>query len=98
MFHKRRQGFTLIQLLVVLAIFAILLGLLLPAIQKVREAANRMQSMNNLKQIALACHNYESANNTFPPGVDANHYSTAVYLLPYMEANNIFKRIDMKKP
>lgn len=98
MFQNRRQGFTLLQLLVVLAIFAILLGLLLPAIQKVREAASRMKSMNNLKQIALACANYESNNNTLPPGVDANNYSAAVYALPYLEANNIFQKIDMKKP
>ena len=95
---KGRQGFTLIQLLVVIAIFAILLGLLLPAVQKVREAAARMSSMNNMKQIALACMNYEAANATFPPGVDANNYSAAVYILPYIEQNNLFNAIDMKKP
>ena len=57
-----------------------------------------MSSMNNLKQIALACMNYEAANGMLPPGKDANNYSAAVYILPYIEANNIFQSIDMKKP
>ena len=96
--RDRRPGFTLFQLLVVLAVLAILLGLLLPAVAKVREAAARTQSQNNMKQIGIACHNYNDVYGTFPPGVDDKHFSAVARLLPYIEQDNLYKAIDFKKP
>jgi prepilin-type N-terminal cleavage/methylation domain-containing protein/prepilin-type processing-associated H-X9-DG protein len=87
---EQRRGFTLIELLVVIAIVGVLIGLLLPAVQKVREAANRIKCQNNLKQLALACHNFESARGGFPPVyLTANQPGWVTAVLPYIEQDNL---------
>src|SRR5579872_3094595 len=82
-----RKGFTLIELLVVIAIIAILIALLVPAVQKVRESAARTQCVNNLKQLALGCHNYHDVNHFLPPSrIARDAYATwCVLLMPYIE-------------
>jgi prepilin-type N-terminal cleavage/methylation domain-containing protein/prepilin-type processing-associated H-X9-DG protein len=86
MSHRRRNGFTLIELLVVIAIIAVLIALLLPAVQSAREAARRVQCVNNLKQLGLAVMNYESTHGALPPGVKYQVWgSWLVFVMPYLE-------------
>jgi prepilin-type N-terminal cleavage/methylation domain-containing protein/prepilin-type processing-associated H-X9-DG protein len=104
-----RRAFTLIELLVVIAIIAVLIGLLIPAVQKVREAAARAQCANNLHQLGLALHNYEGVNRRWPPlypgtapGSTAFDYkytwSVLAQLNPYLEQTNIYNTMDLKQP
>jgi prepilin-type N-terminal cleavage/methylation domain-containing protein/prepilin-type processing-associated H-X9-DG protein len=106
---QRRRAFTLIELLVVIAIIAVLIALLIPAVQKVREAAARTQCANNLKQLGLSMHNYESANKRLPPAFTGKaagsplpayffSWSALALLNPYLEQTAIFNRMDLTQP
>jgi prepilin-type N-terminal cleavage/methylation domain-containing protein len=95
---RRQDGaFTLIELLVVIAIIGILIGLLLPAVQKVREAAARMQCANNLKQLGLAIHNYHGDYQSFPPAAlgGDGEVSWAVLILPYIEQDPLYHQWNL---
>ena len=104
---KKRNGFTLIELLVVIAIIAVLTSLLLPAVQQAREAARRTQCKNNMKQLALAIHNYESSNSVLPPsrltpdveiydniGNYSGYQSWTTMILPYIDQGNLQNTLD----
>lgn len=101
------RGFTLIELLVVIAIIAVLVSLLLPAVQQAREAARRTQCRNQLKQLALAMHNYESSHSCFPPGQIRLSFPTTprvrgwsmfVQILPYLEQSALYSQWDFANP
>ena len=93
---KRRSAFTLVELLVVIAIIGVLIAMLLPAVQAAREAARRMSCCNNLKQLVVALHTYESTYEVFPPGgyKEGNQLSWHSRVLPYLEQKSLYEKVD----
>ncbi len=98
MHQTRRPAFTLFQLLVLLGSLAFGFSLFMPAIAKARADAKRAEQLNNLKQIVLSMHNYNDSNGQLPPGVDANNFSAASKLLPYLEYGQVYQKINYTKP
>src|SRR5690242_6212780 len=95
----KNRGFTLIELLVVIAIIAALAGLLLPAVQRIREAAARAKCQNNLKQVGLACHDYHACYERLPPGatIAPGQVSVQTLLLPHLEQMAKYRQFDQTK-
>lgn len=95
---KKTSGFTLVELLVVIAIIGVLIGLLLPAVQSVRESSRRLKCSNNFKQIGLAMSSYETAFQRFPPShTTSPKHNCLTFILPYMELQNVYDAFDMTK-
>jgi len=95
---KTRSGFTLVELLVVIAIIGVLVALLLPAVQAAREAARRTQCLNQIRQVALACHNFESSSKVFPQVTDETTFSYIVKIASFLEQATVESQIDFNQP